>query len=305
MENENDIYLADWLADTITDEQLQQLVSEEDFLAYQKIRMTLHNLGVSEPDMERDFVAIKKRIENKKTDKKSAKRTRRIIPLWTYPIAASLLLFLGWYQVYFSSNVITTNFGVTRVLNLSDNSTVTLNSKSKVSYPNLFQYNRTIQLEGEAFFQVQKGKQFTVETALGSIQVLGTQFNVTAFSDYFEVVCYEGKVRVQSKNQSVILTKGESVRLYGQKFENWADTFPVKPDWISGESTFKNVPVKYVIEKFENQYDVKIKFPKNLENSKFTGSFTNSNIETALKTICIPLNLKFSNTNSKTIQISE
>lgn len=304
MENENDIYLADWLADKITDDQLKQLVSEDDFSAYQKIRMALHNFNIPEPNMERDFAIIQQKIQDKKSTA-TIKKTRRVIPMWAYPVAASLVLFLGWYQVYFASNVTSTGFGTTKVLALNDNSTVTLNSKSKVSYPNLFQYNRTIQLEGEAFFKVQKGNKFTVETALGNITVLGTQFNVTAVSDYFEVVCYEGKVKVESKSQSVILTKGESMRVYGDKFENWADTYPAQPNWIDGESTFKNVPVKYVIEKFENQYDVKIKFPENLENSKFTGSFTNSNIETALKTICIPLNLKFSNTNSKTIQISE
>lgn len=301
MENEKDIYLADWLADKISDDQLKQLVGDEDFIAYKKIRIALQNYGISDPNMEKDFEAIQQLLQAKKVVKPKA----RVIPLWAYSVAASLLLFFGLYQVYFVTNEVSTNFGDSKEIHLSDNSVVTLNSKSKVTYPNLFQFNRTIQLEGEAYFDVQKGEKFTVETALGKVSVLGTEFNVTSFSNYFEVTCYEGKVSVETPKQNVILTPGESVRLYDDTFENWAEATDKKPEWISGESTFKNVPIKYVIAQFKNQYDVEIKFPKNLENSKFTGSFTHSNIETALKTICIPLNLNYSDSNSKTIQISE
>lgn len=301
MENEKDIYLADWLADKISDDQLKQLVGDEDFIAYKKIRIALQGYGISDPDMEKDFEAIQQLLQAKK----ESKTKTRIIPLWAYSVAASLVLLFGLYQVYFVTNEVSTDVGNSKEIHLSDNSVVTLNSKSKVTYPNLFQFNRTIQLEGEAYFDVQKGEKFTVETALGKVSVLGTEFNVTSFSNYFEVTCYEGKVSVETLKQTVILTPGESVRLYDETFENWAETTDKKPEWISGESTFKNVPMKYVIAKFKNQYDVEIKFPKNIENSKFTGSFTHSNIETALKTICIPLNLNYSDSNSKTIQISE
>ncbi|HLP63727.1 FecR family protein [Flavobacterium sp.] len=301
MENEKDIYLADWLADKISDDQLKQLVGDEDFIAYKKIRIALQGYGISDPDMEKDFEAIQQLLRAKK----ETKTKTRIIPLWAYSVAASLVLFFGLYQVYFVTNEVSTDVGDSKEIHLSDNSVVTLNSKSKVTYPNLFRFNRTIQLEGEAYFDVQKGEKFTVETALGKVSVLGTEFNVTSFSNYFEVTCYEGKVSVETHKQTVILTPGESVRLYDDTFENWAETTDKKPEWISGESTFKNVPIKYVIAKFKNQYDVEIKFPKSIENSKFTGSFTHSNIETALKTICIPLNLNYSDSNSKTIQISE
>ena len=59
------------------------------------------------------------------------------------------------------------------------------------------------------------------------------------------------------------------------------------------------------IEKFKKQYDVEINYPKNIEEIKFTGSFSNSDKDIALKSICLPLNLNYSNSNSKTIQISE
>ncbi len=300
MINENEHYLADWLADKLSDDQLQQLVSEDDFLAFQKIKRTLNNSAIFEPNMDQNFASIKQKLATKKTIK-----SRKVIPMWAYAVAACLLLSLGWYQIYFLSNEVATDFGATETLVLSDNSKVTINSKSKVCYANLFQYNRTIELEGEAFFEVKKGNTFLVKTTLGEVTVLGTKFNVASFSDYFEVVCYEGKVRVDVNKKATILTQGESVRFYNSTFENWAETNLQKPLWMSGETDLKKVPMKYVFDKFEKQFDVEVDFPKNIESIKFTGSFTNSNIETALKSICIPLHLKYSNTTSGKIQISE
>ena len=300
MKNENEHYLSDWLSDTISDDQLQQLVSEDDFLAFQKIKKALDNYSVSDANMERNFTAIKEKY----TTNKVAKH-RSVIPMWSYAVAASLLLFFGLYQFYFFSNEVQTDFGYTKTIVLKDNSQVTLNAKSKISYPNLFQYNRSIQLEGEAFFEVQKGSSFTVRTPLGNVKVLGTKFNVNSFDDYFEVICYEGKVSVEVNQKATILTKGESVRFYNASFENWADNNLKKPLWISGENSFKNVPMKYVFAKFKNQYNVEVAFPKSVEGIKFTGSFANANIETALKSICIPLHLNYSNVASRKIQISE
>ena len=45
MENDNEIYLADWLAGKISNEQLKLLVSEDDFLAYQKLKNALEEVN--------------------------------------------------------------------------------------------------------------------------------------------------------------------------------------------------------------------------------------------------------------------
>lgn len=289
MENTNDTFLSDWLADKISDNQLKQLVSNEDFLAYQKLKNALDNYTISDADLELNYAEIQKKIEAKKPTAQP-----KVFHLWKYvAVAASLILFFGLYQVFYFSNTITTDYGLTQVVTLKDNSTVTLNSKSELSYPNFFNWNRTLKLNGEAFFEVQKGSKFTVETKLGNVTVLGTKFNVTSFNDYFEVVCFEGKVKVENNTKTVILSKGESVRVYEKTFENWAQNNDEKPLWIDGESSFKNVPVHYVLDKFEMQFNTKVTYPENIKEIKFTGNFSNKNIETALKTICVPLNLKY------------
>ena len=195
MKNENEHYLSDWLADKMSDDQLQQLVSSADFLAFQMIKKALNNYSVLEPNMERNFAAIKEKYATKKVTK-----TRNVIPMWSYAVAASLLLFFGLYQFYFFTNEVQTDFGFTKTIVLKDNSHVTLNSKSKISYPNLFQYNRNIRLEGEAFFEVAKNpdQPFFVYANGLVTKVLGTSFIISAFETEkdVKVVVKTGKVSV-------------------------------------------------------------------------------------------------------------
>jgi len=300
MKAQNETYLSDWLTYKITDEQLKQLVSEEDFEAYQKIRNALDGFEISSPDLEQNFSAVKQKLAHKKQTK------TRVIPLWPYvSIAACLLIMFGVYHFFIVQNTITTGFGKTEMITLVDHSKVSLNAKSTLTYSNAFRYKRTLHLEGEAFFEVEKGSPFTVETSLGNIRVLGTKFNVIAFRDFFEVKCYEGKVQVTQKDKSTILTQGECVRFYTATSENWAEVNASKPTWISGETSFKNVPMRYVIEQFKKQYNVEVDYPKHIENIKFTGTFTHKEATVALQTICLPLQLKFSKNSSGKIIISE
>ncbi|MFN3754411.1 FecR family protein [Flavobacterium sp.] len=300
MEESNETYLSDWLAHKITDEQLQQLVSEEDFTAFQKIKNTLNGFEISHSDLEQNFSAIQQKLGEKKQTK------TKVIPLWRYAsIAASLLILFGVYHFFIAQNEISTGFGNTQIITLADNSKVSLNAKSTLKYCNTFEYKRTLQLDGEAFFEVEKGSPFTVETSLGDILVLGTKFNVIAFQDFFEVKCYEGKVQVTQKGKSTILTHGESIRFYNGILENWAEESSAKPTWISGESSFKNVPMRYVIEQFKNQYNVEVEYPNSIVNIKFTGTFTHEALSIALQTICLPLHLKFNEDSSGKIIIFE
>jgi ferric-dicitrate binding protein FerR (iron transport regulator) len=299
MKNEN--YLADWLSDKISDDELKLLVSTTDFLAYQKLEDNFQNYTTSEPDLDKNYDAIKEKIASKKM-----KPSKKVISIWSYTaVAASLLLFFGLFNLYFASNEFKTGFGKTNTIVLNDESRIQLNSNSSIKYSNFFQYNRSIQLKGEAFFEVQKGRSFTVTSSLGKVTVLGTKFNVTSFDHYFEVTCYEGKVKVDIQSKTTILTAGETVRVFNLEFENWTTKYNQLPNWNSGETTFKNTPMKYVFEKFKNQYGVDLVYPKDIESIRYTGSFSNSNIQTALKSICIPLNLNYSNTNPRTIIISK
>jgi ferric-dicitrate binding protein FerR (iron transport regulator) len=298
MEN-NNTFLSDWFENKISDEQLKQHISNDDFLAYQKIKNSLANFKMEETNIARHYKAIQSKIEKVKKQKSN------VIPLWKYAsVAASILVFLSSYFYLTKETNLETGFGEKQTIILADNSEVILNSKSKLIFSNLFQFERKLVLEGEAFFQVKKGSSFVVSTKQGTVEVLGTKFNVISnATDFFEVHCYEGKVKVTSNEKVQILTQGQSIRFNNNQVENWTEIKSKFPSWLAFESSFKNTPIKQVFEKIRNQYGVEIDFPKAIENIKFTGTVTHKNINTAMKSICIPLHLEYRQIDSNQIKV--
>lgn len=59
-----------------------------------------------------------------------------------------------------------------------------------------------VKLEGEVFFEVEKGVKFIVEMFYGMVEVFGISFNVEVWVDVFWVNCYMGKVWVSLLNGS-------------------------------------------------------------------------------------------------------
>ena len=189
---------------------------------------------------------------------------------------------------------IETNYGEQKTIVLLDGSEVILNSKSTLTYDeDDWENNRILNLKGEGYFKVRKGSTFTVVTDNGDVKVLGTQFNVNSLNDLFEVSCFEGKVSVTSKAENYILLPTNSVRrINGFDVEQWK-TLDVNPSWINGESTFKSVPLKYVITSIESQYNIKIESKEINSNLIYTGSFTHKDLDIALKTVFNSLQIRY------------
>lgn len=297
--NDEDTFLAQWLEGKISDDDLKAQVGLIDFNAYVKLKETLNLYEVAQPDTDKHFAAVKTKLA-KSHEEKPLKKIR---PYVYMAVAASLLLLFGLFGLFAFSNHAQSGFGQSKTLDLADGSRVKINAKSTLDYPALFKYNRELRLYGEAFFEVRKGSKFTVQTALGEVEVLGTKFNVVSQGNFFEVVCFDGRVKVCHASQTVILTQGNAVRFFNGSQENWKENPGVEPGWIGGESSFRNTPLEQVIHQFENQYDLKIVYPKILARVRFTGSFTHNNQQKALQSICLPLQLKPQETGSKKITI--
>ena len=293
-ENKNQTFLADWLDGKLSDAKLMQHVGHEEFAAYRKLKHSLDNLHLENPDFESNYAAIKAKKINRLDTKE-----KRIRPqFWYAAIAATLLVFFGLYKMLVFSNSNITGVGQKQTVLMADNSKVILNSKSTLSYPSLFRYNRVLNLDGEAYFEVAKGSAFRVLTGIGEVRVLGTKFNVTVAEDYLEVICYQGKVKVCRGDMESILNVGDAVRMYKSRSEIWKEKKPV-PGWTRGESTFRKTPFAEVVRRFENQYGIDVEFASNLANSGFTGSFSHTNIDLALQSLCVPMNLKARNYHGK------
>lgn len=183
-----------------------------------------------------------------------------------------------------------------RSIELPDGSHVMLNAVSSLEFDkSTWEESRTIYLEGEAFFEVEEGALFQVITSQGTVEVLGTSFNVYAREDKMEVACFTGKVKVHnSKGLAENLTPGRAL-IHNSSASKSADIFEVEKQkiasWKKGKFYFENEALIDVIAVLERQYDVKVDFP-GLEDVRYNGWFTNQNLELALKTICSPLGLQ-------------
>jgi transmembrane sensor len=189
-----------------------------------------------------------------------ARETRVIGINWlrVASIAASVVLVAGLVFVMSSKGDdvrVAAAAGTTKEVTLPDGSRVTLNASSEIAYNDDWSDERTLNLSGEAFFEVVKGSKFTVKTAQGTVEVLGTSFDVFAREEKFDVKCFTGKVAVSSQNQSVVLNPGEEInfeqgKLLTEKFE------VSRADWRTDLYEFEQEPVVNVVLEMQRQFNV-------------------------------------------------
>jgi ferric-dicitrate binding protein FerR (iron transport regulator) len=174
---------------------------------------------------------------------------------------------------------------------LPDGSEVELNAGSQLRFASQWNADRTVELQGEAFFKVKKGSSFTVKTTQGQVQVLGTSFNVLDRANKFDVECFTGKVGVSSGNEHVEITPGQHVSLFNGRFEYQEASG--EHTWLTGQFVYNDEPLANVLDEVERQFNVRIKRP-DLIGRKYTGVFTTKNLKEALDVICIPMGYKYS-----------
>ena len=172
-------------------------------------------------------------------------------------------------QVPVSNQVIIPS-GTMSTLTLSDNTVVYLNAGSKLIYPSEFNGDeREVLLFGEAFFEVSKNKSkpFIVKTASLSVKVLGTKFNISAYSEDNDIntVLVEGLVSVKRNDasifeRSITLEPNQMVRYNKQSKELTTSTVDAEyyTLWKDGMLKFENEELSSIIHKIERFYNLTI-----------------------------------------------
>ncbi len=296
----DDTFLARWLNNELSKPELDEFKNHQDYLLYKRIATKSQELVIPDYNKKALFSKVQNQI---KTPKKG--KVRSLYSAISIAVAASIAIVFGFFQFYNSSTTYTTDFGEQMAVNLPDGSEVILNSKSEIVFNEKnWNANRKVALTGEAFFKVQNGSKFVVDTESGDVAVLGTQFNVTTDKDLIEVSCYEGKVKVSSQKKVIFLTRGKAYRNINGTSEEW-EFVEEGPSWKNGESSFTSIPLKYVIKAIENQYSIEIHAGKINIDHKFTGAFTHKNLSIALETVFKPLKINATVVDKKRITLVE
>jgi ferric-dicitrate binding protein FerR (iron transport regulator) len=196
-------------------------------------------------------------------------------------------------------------------LTLADGTNVWLNALTTLTYSNDFgRKDRTLQLDGEAYFEVAKdgNKPFIIKTGIGEIEAKGTSFNVQAYASDagFETTLMTGSVdvRLTGKDTSAVtLVPGQKAMKEAGKLQvETVDDF-ARYRWREGLICFNKSTFVEIMHDFEKYYDVKVEvINRNVMKNKYTGKFRYTDgIEYALQVLKKSISFKYRRDDEKQI----
>ncbi len=191
-------------------------------------------------------------------------------------------------------NTLSTPNGGQYQLTLSDGSKVWLNAASSITFPTSFiGKERKVTITGEVYFEVSHDitKPFIVNVADEELRVLGTHFNINAYSDeaVVKTTLLEGsvKVTVTSSQQSTIIKPGQQTQL---KSTQLAVIDDVNTDevvaWKEGSFHFESADLKTILRQFARWYDVEVMYESAIPKDRFFVIMSrNSTLASVLKAL--------------------
>lgn len=227
--------------------------------------MTLHKLY--------DISILNQSTQGRKKEKVARTVFRRIVIELLKVAAIALILFSGNFLLQKDDQMESLpSFQTLYVpaeqraeLILPDSTKVWLNANSKLVYPSSFKEGiRQVELDGEAYFDVRHNgdNPFVVRTKSMNVTVLGTEFNVSAYSgiEEFNIALLRGSVELNSPDLSrkYRMTAGEQVLYRDGKYVSDQIGSMDYFKWKEGLLSFNNQPIHVIIEKLRLYYDIRI-----------------------------------------------
>ncbi len=259
----------------------------------------------SDEEVLEAFLDFKKEINNLQIEQPTKlvslpkKKVTKINSLKVISTAASILFLLsiGVWQFFLAPTTatiqLTTNYGEVKTHLLPDGSKVILNANSSLIFKEHWTTNtqREVQLDGEAFFEIIKksdNEQFIVQTNKGTIQVLGTSFNVKQRATAFEVALLEGAVALSIPKYPIIkMEPGELVQIEGSdKYDRRTADVDAVSAWRFKRMVFKELTIAKVIQRLKDEFDWKVTVnDQNLLKRKITATIPKNDPELLLKAL--------------------
>ena len=184
--------------------------------------------------------------------------------------------------------------GQQTTLNLADGTEVMINHTSALTVEGMNDTDeRRVSLSGEAFFRVRKtGAAFVVATSVGTVTVLGTEFNVRVRDGRMEVAVVEGNVRVAGgsggEQRAVRLSAGEltSCDARGVPDPPTKLRHASYPGWIHGQLLFERTPLAVACRELEDHFDIALTLRvPHADDITITGAMDAKNADLAVATL--------------------
>ncbi|WKN45431.1 FecR domain-containing protein [Tunicatimonas pelagia] len=237
---------------------------------------------------------------------------------WTTGIAASLALivvaYLWWERS--AETVYTVEYGTTRTILLSDQSTVELNANSTLRVSHHWNEKREVWLEGEAFFDIHhhegtSGQRipFIVHTSELAVRVVGTEFNVLSRRGETQVGLHSGKVKLSLDEDvsEVEMQPGDWVTFSKEGQQLTKDhLIPASyTAWRNQRFWFDNHSLSDIAMMIEDYYGLEVNISSAaLSQRTFSGQFPADRLDLMLTAIEVTLSVRLTRTG-QSINIAE
>lgn len=200
-----------------------------------------------------------------------------------------------------SYNTISTPRGGQYQVLLPDGTRVWLNAASNLRFPVGFTgKDRHVELNGEAYFEVARdaAKPFKVKTSHQQVEVLGTHFNINAYSDedFTKTTLLEGRVSINKGREQVYLTPGQqTLNVAGQalKVRKVKDVTEAVA-WKNGLFMFEQESIFTIMNKISRWYNIEVIYKGDLRGQRYSGNISKfEDVTEVLKTMALTGTIQF------------
>jgi ferric-dicitrate binding protein FerR (iron transport regulator) len=173
-------------------------------------------------------------------------------------------------------NTISTPRGGQYQVILPDGTKVWLNAASSIKFPTAFAASeRNVEVIGEVYFEVTKNpsKPFNVNVNALNVKVLGTHFNINAYSDEdaIKTTLLEGSVQLTSGNSHNLLKPDQQGIFKGNSISVIAVDAARSVAWKNGFFDFNRASIQDIMKQISRWYDTQVVYEGKIPDDEFVG----------------------------------
>jgi transmembrane sensor len=301
--SEEEKQLRTWLAQLPENERYYDNIKKVFELTSTHLTKTKQEIDI---DINQEWKKFVGTIDKKETPVRTLIQEESFRPWFKIAAAVLLVAASGFVINYFILKTEEIKFQTTnstQFVTLPDGSTITLNQYSELSYSSGFgDRNRSVQLKGEAFFEVKPDAQkpFIINVNNAAVEVVGTSFNIQGYDSRgeIEVTVQTGVVKfsVSELNKEVKLQAGQK-GIYSKVAKELRSTTNQDVNflaWNTRTIVFAESDLRSVVETLSKTYQVNISLPAVIPSScAVTVTFEHQSLESVLNVLKTTLNLEY------------
>ncbi len=168
-------------------------------------------------------------------------------------------------------NTVATAKGQDYHLQLADGTEVWLDALSSIHFPTSFPgAERVVEITGQAYFEVAKNAHspFRVKTGHQTVEVLGTHFNINAYSPIIKTTLLEGLVKVSSGGAAKTLVPGQQAQVENNNMTILANAdLEETMAWKNGRFRFVGMKMEDIMAQLSRWYDIDVVYKNKVQET--------------------------------------